>query len=156
MLYQPESENPEEFPTPNSLQRKVLISTKPPKEYLETQDAKGKRNMHMLKTSSKKEVAQTEKLYSSTGSDIIDKEQGQLDEGELIEEEDEEKASPEYRNLIAIHATKLKGGLAKVLGSDQSKAKRLSMSEQQLENAINIHGSEIVRFTQRNLLRIYP
>ncbi|KAH9701723.1 phosphoinositide phospholipase C 2 [Citrus sinensis] len=155
MLYRPESENLEEFPSPNSLKRKILISTKPPKEYLQTQDSKGKGNAQMLKTSSKKEVAQTERLYSRTGSDTID-EQGQVDEGELIEEEDEENAVPEYRNLIAIHATKLKDGLAKVLGSDQSKAKRLSMSEQQLENAIYIHGSEIVRFTQRNLLRIYP
>lgn len=76
----------------------------------------------------------------------MSEQQGQVDEGELIEEEDEENAVPEYTNLIAIHATKLKDGLAKVLGSDQSKAKRLSMSEQQLENAINIHGSEIVRY----------
>lgn len=76
----------------------------------------------------------------------MSEQQGQVDEGELIEEEDEENAVPEYTNLIAIHATKLKDGLAKVLGSDQSKAKRLSMSEQQLENAIYIHGSEIVRY----------
>lgn len=76
----------------------------------------------------------------------MSEQQGQVDEGELIEEEDEENAVPEYRNLIAIHATKLKDGLAKVLGRDQSKAKRLSMSEQQLENAIYIHGSEIVRY----------
>lgn len=76
----------------------------------------------------------------------MSEQQGQVDEGELTEEEDEENAAPEYRNLIAIHAKKLKDGLANVLGSDQSKAKRLSMSEQQLENAVNIHGSEIVRY----------
>lgn len=35
MLYCNETENIENFPSPESLKEKVLISTKPPKEYLE-------------------------------------------------------------------------------------------------------------------------
>lgn len=40
MLYFPESEKLEEFPTPESLKYRILISTKPPKEYLEAEDDK--------------------------------------------------------------------------------------------------------------------
>ena len=35
MLYCTETENLEQFPSPESLKKKVLISTIPPKEYLE-------------------------------------------------------------------------------------------------------------------------
>jgi len=39
---------------------------------------------------------------------------------------------------------------------DPDKVRRLSLSEQQLEKAVVTHGKEIVRFTQRNILRVYP
>ena len=35
LLYYPESENLKEFPSPEELKHKILISTKPPKECLE-------------------------------------------------------------------------------------------------------------------------
>lgn len=35
MLYYPNSETHAEFPSPESLKNKVILSTKPPKEYLE-------------------------------------------------------------------------------------------------------------------------
>ena len=36
LLFSPESECLAEFPSPESLKRQIIISTKPPKEYLET------------------------------------------------------------------------------------------------------------------------
>lgn len=39
-LYIPESEKFEELPNPDSLKYRILISTKPPKEYLEAKDDK--------------------------------------------------------------------------------------------------------------------
>lgn len=36
-LHRPDSDQLAEFPSPESLKRKILISTKPPKEYLERQ-----------------------------------------------------------------------------------------------------------------------
>lgn len=39
---------------------------------------------------------------------------------------------------------------------DPHKVRRLSLSEQELESAVRTHSTAIVRFTQRNLLRIYP
>ena len=36
MLYYPESDCLSEFPSPESLKHRIIISTKPPKEYLES------------------------------------------------------------------------------------------------------------------------
>lgn len=38
MLFKPESENLDELPSPESLKYRILISTKPPKAYLEAGD----------------------------------------------------------------------------------------------------------------------
>lgn len=51
MLFYPESEFIAEFPSPEALKRRVLISTKPPKEYLE-------KKMEALE-----EVLQKESIY---------------------------------------------------------------------------------------------
>ncbi|KZV34954.1 hypothetical protein F511_04928 [Dorcoceras hygrometricum] len=64
--------------------------------------------------------------------------------------------SQKRRRLIAIHAGKGKGGMQEWLRVDPDKVRRLSLSEQELEKAIITYGKDIVRFTQRNLLRIYP
>lgn len=122
MLYVPNSEFLMEFPSPEILKRKVLISTKPP-EYHDPQGHKG-------------------------AADNKDSDQDDQDE-------DEENATVQYKQLIAIHAGKPKGDLD-MWHIDPMKVRRLSLSEQQLENAAKTRGTDIVRFTQRNLLRIYP
>lgn len=53
---------------------------------------------------------------------------------------------PQYKGLIAIHAGKPKGGLDECLKVDPDKVRRLSLSEQQLENAAETHGKQIVRY----------
>ncbi|KAJ0021109.1 hypothetical protein Pint_32541 [Pistacia integerrima] len=141
MLYYPKYGD--HFPSPNELKKKILISTKPPKEYLETQDGKG--NLQKSRSASMKEVPQIEKTYSKSLSDDAN-DKDQAEQVEFIEEEDEDKAALQYRNLIAIHATKLKGGLGSWQGLTQSKVKRLSMSEQQLESAIKTHGKDIIKY----------
>lgn len=42
MLFTPETEFLEEFPSPESLKMRILISTKPPKEYLDSKTGKDK------------------------------------------------------------------------------------------------------------------
>ena len=42
LLYYPDKDSSEEFPTPESLKRRIILSTKPPKEYLEAKDDKDK------------------------------------------------------------------------------------------------------------------
>ena len=61
------------------------------------------------------------------------------------QDEDEDHAVPEYKQLIAIHAWKPKGELQKWL-ADAVKVRRLSLSEQELENAAKTHGTDIVRY----------
>jgi hypothetical protein len=63
---------------------------------------------------------------------------------QVDEDEDEENATPEYRRLIAIHAGKPKGA-SNIWFPDPNKVRRLSLSEQELENAIKSHGSDIIR-----------
>lgn len=57
----------------------------------------------------------------------------------------EQNAAPEYRRLIAIHAGKGKGGMQDWLRVDPNKARRLSLSEQELEKAILTYAQDIVR-----------
>ena len=54
---------------------------------------------------------------------------------------------PQYKQIIAIHAGKVKGGLENWLSDDPKKVRRLSLSEQELENATKTHGTKIVRYT---------
>ncbi|CAI0540673.1 unnamed protein product, partial [Linum tenue] len=134
-LYTPESDEMSEFRSPEYLKRRILISTKPPKEYLETSSAGSRKG-------------------SKSDWSSFDKDEGDGEGG--IQEEDEEKTAPQYRHLIAIHAGKLKGGIDNMLSIEENKVRRLSMSEQELEAAAKTHGTALVRFTQKNLLRVYP
>ncbi|XP_022744257.1 phosphoinositide phospholipase C 6-like isoform X2 [Durio zibethinus] len=61
-----------------------------------------------------------------------------------------------YKCLITIHAGKPKGALKDALEVAADKVRRLSLSEQELERAAGSYGSDVVRFTQKNILRIYP
>ncbi len=60
-LYRHESEYIEEFPSPESLKRKILISTKPPKEYLDDQSSLEREG------SQRQEDSEEEKTYQGTG-----------------------------------------------------------------------------------------
>ncbi|GFP87795.1 phosphoinositide phospholipase c 2 [Phtheirospermum japonicum] len=125
MVFIPGPEPLSEFPSPESLKRRIVISTKPPKE---------------------------SKLDYNKDDDV---------DGEDTETDEEDpklevQAAPEYRNLIAIPAGKGKGGMQEWLRVDPTMVRRLSLSEQQFEKAIAQYGEDIVRFTQQNLLRVYP
>ena len=55
MLYRPISQHTTEFPSPESLKEKVLISTKPP-EYPDSQEEKARENPQKLITSGEEET----------------------------------------------------------------------------------------------------
>ncbi|XP_050239845.1 phosphoinositide phospholipase C 2-like isoform X2 [Quercus robur] len=142
MLYRNDAENLEVFPSPGSLKRKILISTKPPKEYL---DEESSMEIEDSQKQGSSDEEQTQNTYK--------KKLGATDK--VLLDEDEDQIFPEYRSLIAIHAGKPKGGIDDCL-IDTNTVRRLSLSEQELENAVKTHGAAIIRFTQRNLLRVYP
>ncbi|XP_022890021.1 phosphoinositide phospholipase C 2-like [Olea europaea var. sylvestris] len=158
MLFSPSSECLMELPSPESLKKRIIISTKPPKEYLEAKE------FELRESSSKK--------FKDSGDDgawgkevnfkakVDDEKDDDLErEGDSNDDDDSklhQTAEPEYKRLIAIHAGKGKGSISDWLRVDPDKVRRLSLSEQELEKAVINHGKDIVRFTQRNILRIYP
>lgn len=57
----------------------------------------------------------------------------------------EQKACLEYIQLIGIQAAKAKKEIRKALIVGPGKGKRLSLSEQTLEKAASLHGTDLVR-----------
>ncbi|XP_055830299.1 phosphoinositide phospholipase C 2-like isoform X2 [Solanum dulcamara] len=141
MLFIPKPDM-DKFPSPNKLMKRILISTKPPQKNSPAESDNCK-------------ISPTQRGHSENGVDIHIQ-QVQVEEGE---EDDDQDEVPKYRDLIAIHATKHKGGMEN-FGSHGSSDKvgRLSMNEQALENAVTViqHSHQLIRFTQRNILRVFP
>jgi len=163
ILFTPGPESLKEFPSPESLKGRIIISTKPPKEYLETKEVKEKENDAQKGKVSGDEAAWGKEVTHQESMSVSD-DKHDLDEEDHNEEEDldygdaksQQHEAPEYKRLITIHAGKPKGGLQECFKVDPDKVRRLSLSEQQLEKAVATYGKEIVRFTQRNILRVYP
>ncbi|KAK7300529.1 hypothetical protein RJT34_11375 [Clitoria ternatea] len=149
LLYYPETDSVTEFPTPESLKGRFLISTKPPKEYLESKQFKDS-------------DSERESIEEGSASPVLNTEVEAVDDrlnGSDIEEEGtnaREKKSPlEYKRLITIHAGKPKGRIRDHLNV-MGDLKRLSLSEQEIERASAAYGSDVVRFTQKHIIRVYP
>ncbi|XP_075634308.1 phosphoinositide phospholipase C 2-like isoform X3 [Castanea sativa] len=144
LLYRNDAKKLEVFPSPESLKRKILISTKPPKEYLDEESSMEREDSQRQGSSDEEQTQNTYKKKLGATNKVL-----------LDEDEDEDQIFPEYKSLISIHAGKPKGGIDDCL-IDTNTVRRLSLSEQELENAVKTHGATIIRFTQRNLLRVYP
>ncbi|OWM87425.1 hypothetical protein CDL15_Pgr022536 [Punica granatum] len=148
LLHYPGGEGLVEFPSPESLKNKIIISTKPPKEYLESKNSKDKGLISVLEKNTSNEekdaLLDYEYDYKSDGDQDCD------------ESSSPNRKGPEYKRLITIQAGKPKGSLKDALRNADNKVKRLSLSEQELEKLAASHGTDLVRFTQKNILRIYP
>lgn len=152
-----------EFPSPESLKGRIIISTKPPKEYLESKKTSEKEN-----GSQKGKKSSEEKAWGAEISDLSQKMMAfseNKDNGECQDDEADshhenpniqQNIAPEYKHLIAIQAGKSKGPTSEWLTVDPIKVKRVSLNEEKLINVALNHGQDLVRFTQRNLLRVYP
>ncbi|CAM8927282.1 unnamed protein product [Rhodiola kirilowii] len=170
ILYTCDTKSLEKFPSPETLKRRIIISTKPPKEYLQSSSGstgKGKDESSLMKGNkvssddgiwgkelpnleeTQKLIDQHDKIYPEDAEDEVTYQ----DEGCTTIQQSVALA---YKNLIAIHARARKGGLKEWIKLEADKVRRLSMREQVLEKAVLTHGKEIIRFTQDNLLRIFP
>ncbi|KAJ7959822.1 Phosphoinositide phospholipase C [Quillaja saponaria] len=163
MLFHPKSESLKEFPSPDKLKYRIIISTKPPKEYLAAKSMK--ENSKGSKETKDCDEDELGKEPSDITNDQEDDDMSGTDTtGHSLDDEDNEDCAPElcpssssaYKRQIAIHAGKPKGSLKEALKVEADKVRRLSLSEQALEKAAELHGSDIVRFTQKNFLRVYP
>ncbi|KAL5975024.1 hypothetical protein ACLOJK_031700 [Asimina triloba] len=167
MLFYPEADGLAELPSPEALKYRIIISTKAPKEYLEAKIRKVRRKY----SCKEKVILDEEDAWGAEAQDLepdyntddkvlqtckqngSDQEDDDLDDGEY---KNHKKAASHYKRLIAIRVGKRKGRLKESLGLDNDEVQRLSLSEQELAKATVSHGIDLVRFTQRNLLRIYP
>uniref|UniRef100_A0A7N0UAN5 Phosphoinositide phospholipase C n=1 Tax=Kalanchoe fedtschenkoi TaxID=63787 RepID=A0A7N0UAN5_KALFE len=160
ILFAPGSECLKEFPSPESLKRRIIISTKPPKEYLQAKEVT-ERDVDMQKGKGSGDEEAWGKEVPNLKADHKQPEEDDDEDDDDEEESGDEdvqthKPAPEYKRLIAIHAGKPKGGMEECLKVDPNKVRRLSLSEPQLEKAALNYATDIVRFTQRNILRVYP
>ncbi|KAL6640603.1 hypothetical protein ACP70R_021726 [Stipagrostis hirtigluma subsp. patula] len=151
-----DSEPMKEFPSPEALMKRIIISTKPPQEHKEFLKAKDSQNANgnasLAGEGSMRRMDSN--VDESDGKDELDEQ-----DDEDSEEDDpkfHQDTACEYRKLITIHAGKPKGHLRDALKVDPDKVRRLSLSETQLTKATASHGADLIRFTQKNILRVYP
>ncbi|XP_037494684.1 phosphoinositide phospholipase C 5 isoform X1 [Jatropha curcas] len=154
LLFYPETECLKEFPSPEELKYKIIISTKLPKE-------KGGHEVKSMKEkgiNSSKEKDFSEHIWAelSAYSEDDGTSRGNTSEQNQNEQELRPREAPAYRHLISINARKPKGGLKEALKVDFDNVGRVSLKEQKFEKVIATHGTDVVRFTQKNILRIYP
>ncbi|EFH42544.1 predicted protein [Arabidopsis lyrata subsp. lyrata] len=148
MVYFPEAGGLKEFPSPEDLKYKIVISTKPPKGNL------------------KRDKDSESDVSGKASSDFSD---DQVDDGKTEEETSEAKNEEEgfdqessnldfltYSRLITIPSGNAKNGLKEALTIDNGGIRRLSLREQKFKKATEMYGTEVMKFTQKNLLRIYP
>ncbi|XP_027330721.1 phosphoinositide phospholipase C 6-like isoform X2 [Abrus precatorius] len=163
MLYYPETDYITEFPSPESLKNRVIISTKPPKECFESNRIKDNDNcpgINESESSSEEELWGKESPDSNRteveteGTNGSDRDEGDMNACEC-DHKSYQECLPEYKRIITIHNRKFKGSLKDKLKTD-GELRRLSWSETTLEKASESHGTDIVRFTQKNILRVYP
>eukprot|EP01018_Ginkgo_biloba_P031458 Gb_38146 [translate_table: standard] len=166
MLFYPNSEGLKEFPSPETLKGRILISTKPPKEYLESKSSKKLANGDKEEQKPPEEEPWGDEIRDyeedmsygeKTASDPGPIEEDFNDGSVIPQEKAEAPEAPEYKRIITIHAGKPKGeSLKDTLTVDDKYVKRVSLSEPQLEKFSKSFPAHLVRFTQKNILRIYP
>ncbi|KAL6011084.1 Phospholipase C [Asimina triloba] len=162
MLFSPDKELLTEFPSPEKLKNRIIISTKPPKEYCESKTFK-KNGSQTEKESTESEAWGKEVPDFKATLEADDQNESENSDPSLDEDDEDDgdrmlpqNSAPQYKHLIAIRAGKCKNGLKDALKVVPNEVKRLSLSEQLLEKATRSHGTDLVRFTQKNLLRVYP
>ncbi|KAJ6325102.1 hypothetical protein OIU76_012230 [Salix suchowensis] len=129
MLYYPESDSLVQFPSPESLKHRIIISTKPPKEYLESNGIKQKGALSP---------------GGRNSSDEDEEASGIPDPAAELEADDWSNSDQDDVDLTDCDN---KSGQ---LGAPAYKLNR------NLKRAATTNGTDIVRFTQNNILRIYP
>ncbi|KAK1322575.1 Phosphoinositide phospholipase C 2 [Acorus calamus] len=163
LLFYPMLDGMEEFPSPEQLKMRIILSTKPPKEYRESKITTDKGSGSI--NAKEDDEESWGKKVPDLKSHLDNEDRNDHDGSEHIHDEEDhddddptsnKSPAPEYKRLITIHAGKPKGGLHEALREVPHKVRRLSLSEQELVKASESHSMELVRFTKENLVRVYP
>jgi phosphatidylinositol phospholipase C, delta len=168
LLFIPSSDPDKEFSSPESLMKRIIISTKPPQEYKEFLKAKDKHdtsgniaNFGRWRNHEKNGIkcwrfwwkglqyycpwkTCTHDLTQMNWNCCLGQEELDDQDDEDSKEDDpksQQDTGCEYRKLITIHAGKPKGHLRHV---DPEKSDA-SLSETQLAKATSSHGADVIR-----------
>ncbi|KAK9727128.1 hypothetical protein RND81_05G260000 [Saponaria officinalis] len=151
-----------EFPSPETLKGKILISSKPPElidshkddEHgdLRKQEFNDKAVPVVLEGGDSKHESSAQ---TKINKDVKDEEEEISDDQDNCDDTSMNEKPISYKNMITIPGIK-RGEFKESLKVHPYKLSRLSWSEQTLANAIISHGTDIVRYTQKNILRIFP
>ncbi|KAL8129957.1 hypothetical protein V2J09_019112 [Rumex salicifolius] len=136
-LFYLESGYLKDLPSPEDLKYRIILSTKPPKEYLATDES-----------ITKEEDPSNEKVG------LLESEDNLLN-GEDSDDHVASSKPPVYKRLISI-PTVPRHRLREALKGDPEKVTRISLSEETLEKSAASYGTEVIRYTGRNILRIFP
>ncbi|OIV97419.1 hypothetical protein TanjilG_16180 [Lupinus angustifolius] len=139
MLHCPQTDCLTEFPSPESLKKQVVISTKLPKE--DPQNEEELCGKALLDSMVKLKTEYLNESYE--------------DEEDISTKKPNLRGAVQYKHLITIHGVKSKGTIKELLKVD-GKVRRLSLSEKKLKSASESHGTDIIRFTRENILRVFP
>ncbi|EYU22354.1 hypothetical protein MIMGU_mgv1a001900mg [Erythranthe guttata] len=134
-------------------ERKAILSNKPHKDYNIGSNTNNKVEDRTPTPHEKQDSSQDEDdEYKSSSSDEDD------EYGDNFEQRSGSLgAAPEYKRIIGIHAGNAKKGLMQALTIEADNVShRLSLSEHRLEKAASLHATDVVRFTQKNILRVFP
>ncbi|KAK7387457.1 hypothetical protein VNO78_28278 [Psophocarpus tetragonolobus] len=155
MLYFPHSDYLTEFPSPESLKKRIIISTNPPKESQQS-DSISKPVLNGIEHSEEEPCGM--QLPDSVVK-LKNEDQNASDEDQddiyTSDNKPNQQGPRKYKHLIAIPGGKSKGSMKDRL-KDDNKVRRLSLSEKKLISASEFHATDIIRFTQKNILRVYP
>ncbi|XP_042481982.1 phosphoinositide phospholipase C 6-like isoform X3 [Macadamia integrifolia] len=157
LLFYPESECVVGFPSPEALKYRIILSTKRPESRsFQDKESNSQKVKHMP----------DEDLVGKMGSDLMAEPESTDYKSDSDPQDDEDMdecyryarqfGAPQYKSLITIPSGKPKGSLKLALKVERDKVRRLSLSEQAFEKATVSLGTEVVRFTQANILRVYP
>ncbi|KAL9332613.1 hypothetical protein ACSQ67_002223 [Phaseolus vulgaris] len=170
ILYCPQTDSLTEFPSPESLRNRIIISTKPPKENQQSDNiSKRKSGSNGFEFPDKESWGQEESWgrEESWGLELSDS-VAKLKTGDKRNASDGDRENintsdnipnqlgvSRYKHLITIQGGKAKGSMKDQL-KDDIKVRRLSLSEKKLKSASESHGADLIRFTQKNILRVFP
>ncbi|CAK9278108.1 unnamed protein product [Sphagnum jensenii] len=156
-------EDLEEFPAPETLKGQILISTKPPKEDEDGEKTQAKVKHHILSA----EVAKLhmgKKVKMEWGSSSVPEEKHEHVAHDIAgaaasvgeNQAADKPLHPKYAGIISIPAGKMSGSSFKEVLVVGKTVKRISLSEPQLEKVVEESPELLVKFTQRNIVRVYP
>jgi phosphatidylinositol phospholipase C delta len=196
LYYPPSPDALKEFPSPEDLKKRIIVSTKPPKENLDAEAVQkpAAKNEAILKQVQKEDKQkapisdQVAQLHINQGGALSPgakanvttspgAKPGPLSPGvhagplspggaqrglrghndDSDSDDDISKKAPEYSRLITIRQVKpVKGTALKDRLVDEEYVKRISLAESKIKDIAEQFPELLVKFTQRNILRVYP